>query len=202
MLTGVLCALFVQTATADYFPLRPGYQWEYDVTFGEGLVQIKQVQTTKEPIIIGEASVTPMTVQIDGKEDNTTYYSVGTEFYYISAYRPDSLLPRPIPVLPIAPMKGQKWQFEGESYVLGTKSPAVTRNRIEGTERVEIMGKKFEAIKLVRECQAGTGPASLNTRSTEWYVAGIGLVKMRQQVMAKNGAETTFTLVRFQVPQR
>ena len=181
----------------DYFPLKPGMSWEYSVTFERNINPLTQVHKILELITIEGLEVTPMEVLVEGEHSGVSYYRSVNGYVSVIALDKDTLLPGPIPTLPIEPKKGQKWEFNGLTFFLGDLTETAIKSRVAGFEKINVLGEERNALKIISNAQIGSGPSALKTESTELYVDGIGLVKRTQSIKMKRGGVTTFTLIRF-----
>ncbi len=188
-----------QSAAADYFPLKPGLTWDYSISTGEGpTLSNHQIQKTLAPVTVGGEQVTPLQVWLDDKLDSTAYYSAKGGFVYLIALNAKEKLPAPIPVLPVHPKTGQKWDFTGRSQMLGNGVDTVVHSKVVGTEIREVLGQKRSALHVESETTMGSGKTAFAIQTTEYYVDGIGLVYRKQQMMTKSGAMAVFSLVKFE----
>jgi hypothetical protein len=197
----MLIGLALQATLAAYFPLEAGWEWRYNVNYGRNLIPVEQVQKILPPSEVEGKPAIPMEVWLNGEKDSTVFYAIDKGYLLVLAVKPDTLLPVPIPVLPSDPKRGMSWQFEGQTSQLGAMAPEIIKSRIVGTERVDVLGEKKDALKVIRESESAIGPGTIfKLRSTEYYVANIGLVKRVQEVLVKNGGITQFTLAKYKAP--
>lgn len=185
------------TQACEFFPLTPGMEWEYIVTYGDLQATVTQYQRTLEPITIQGIKAIPMEVIIGSKPSGTSYYAIQDRYVYLVATSPDALLAKPIPVLPVNPKTGDRWQFEGATPFLGDTALAKTSARVVKTEKTAILGKTSEVIRVIVETQIGQGPLAYKVRSTEHYAKGVGLVYRKQEVLIKGGGVAVFQLKAF-----
>jgi hypothetical protein len=199
----VAISLAVSTPTAqvcEFFPLTPHLQWEYTVTYGDLQTTVSQYHKTLAPITIQGVQATPMEVLLGDKPSGTAYYAIQSGFVYLVATTPDSLLAKPIPVLPLNPKTGDRWHFEGATPFLGDAAITKSSARVVKTEKTPILGKTTEVIHVVVESQIGQGPLAYKVRSTEHYGRGVGLVYRKQEVLLKGGGVAIFQLKAFKAP--
>ncbi|RMG25451.1 MAG: hypothetical protein D6724_04100 [Armatimonadetes bacterium] len=192
------CLAAAQTPSAEYFPLRPGLKWEYDVVADPGLLAVRQTLVCGEPVTIRGAEAIPMQSILDGKVAQTSYYAKQNGFYTIVALEETTPLGRPIPVLPIEPKRGASWEYDGGVPVLTELTPFRFKARVEGFEELDVLGQKRSCVKVRFDATTGREVAVMQTVSTEWYAPGIGLVKKVQEVKGKNGTKVTMELVSFE----
>ncbi len=181
----------------EFFPLEPNTQWEYTVTYGDLQTTVTQYQRTLEPITIQGVKATPMEVLLGEKPSGTAYYAIQNGYVYLVATSPDALLAKPIPVLPLNPKTGDRWQFEGATPFLGDTAVTKTTARVIKKEKTSLLGRSVEVIHVVVESQIGQGPLAYKVRSTEHYGRGIGLVYRKQEVLIKGGGVAVFQLKAF-----
>ncbi|MCH8273855.1 MAG: hypothetical protein IH851_03610 [Armatimonadetes bacterium] len=190
-------SLALPAQTADYFPLKPGLEWEYRVAVGRFQAEFRQVHRILEAVEIEGKSVTPMEVLVNGEISGVTYYAVHDGFVHLMATEPDALLAVPVPVVPMEPKRGQKWEFKGPTPFLGSMARAVVKSRVAGFMKAKVIGEEMEVLKVVTESQLGEGKLSYKIRTTELYARGIGMVYTKKEVLRKNGGVAEFTLTRF-----
>lgn len=193
-----LAAIAILAQSQSYFPLASGLTWEYTVSIKDSAMRARQVQKVLEPIEISGVRAFPMKVWVNDKEDATVYYAERDGYISLVALNDKETLPKPIPVLPIEPRKGDSWKFQGETRMLGTPVGTTIKSRVAGTEKIDVLGSEREAVKVIVEAKIGSGELSFNTRTTEFYCKGIGLVQRKQEMLAKDGAVAQYALVRFE----
>jgi hypothetical protein len=193
----IAASLLFAAQTADYFPLTPGLTWEYEVSIEGTVISAKQVMKSLEPTKIEGEAVVPVQVWLDGRLDSTAYYRVGTEFVFLAATDGKALMSPQVPVLPVAPKAGQKWDFDGTTRVLGGGAGTKVKSKVIGTTTVEVMGEKRAALRIESEATLGSGPNAMNTKTVEMYVAGIGLVYRKQEYKSKQSGSAVMRLVKF-----
>lgn len=197
MISVIAAALLSSPFASDWFPLKAGSEWEYSVTFGQGLIPVTQLFLVREPVIIKGTSAIPMDVLVNGESQGTSFYGEAGGFVVVLAVKSDSLLPQPLPVLPLEVKKGKTWEHSGATMLYGGTASIKTKSKITKLEMAEVLGKKVEIMEIFTTSQIGEGPAALKTESTERYGKGIGMVYRHQRVVAKDGGTATFQLTRY-----
>ena len=194
-----LAITFGQTSGGDYFPLKAGLTWDYSIITGEGpTLSNHQIQKALAPVTVVGEQVTPLQVWLNDTLDSTAYYAAKNGFIYLVALNAKEKLPVPIPVLPVRPTVGQKWDFAGRSQMFGTGVDTVVHSKVVGTEKRKILSEDRSALHVETETTMGSGKAAFVIQTNEYYVAGIGLVYRKQQMMTKGGITAIFSLVKFE----
>ncbi|GEM_PF-6340629 len=193
---GLPLILVVQSTNADYFPLKPGCEWTYTVSYYRNLGSAKQVNRILEPVSIKGETVTPMSVRVDDGAEQISYYAIKAGYIAIVSNSDQELLPSPIPVLPLDP-KIKSFEFSGGVQVLGGLTPSTTKSKIAGFEKTNVLGETKTALKVTRETTLGGGKQALIIKSTELYVAGIGMVFQRQETTGKDKSWAEYRLAAF-----
>lgn len=193
----IAAALLTSSFASEWFPLKPGSEWEYSVTFGQGLVPVTQVFQVREPVTIKGTEAIPMDVLVNGESQGTSYYGEAGGFVVVLAVKADSLLPQPLPVIPLEVKRGKAWEHYGSTMLYGGTATIRTKSRITKLETAEVLGHKVEVMEIFTTSQIGEGPTALKTESTERYGKGIGMVYRHQRVVAKDGGTATFQLTRY-----
>lgn len=186
-------------AATSWFPLEPGTEWTYRIDLDGGVYEHLQVCRIEPSIVIEEKSVAPMSVKV-GTRELMTYYAIEGGFVVVAAFATDDLLPKPVPVLPVDPEKGRKWEFSGESEVLGGPAATKSTSVVKGFETLDVLGKPTRAVVVETESVAGGGSTALRTRSIEYYAEGIGMVQRVQTNLSQNGGSATYVLTDFKKP--
>lgn len=180
--------------TTPYFPLEAGRVWQYEVVVDHSAIRAIQTMRCLEPISIAGTRATPLQVLIDEKPDNVAYYAESEGFVKLVAQSEKELLPQAVPVLPVLPRKGQKWEFTGQTQVLGQPAPSSTKAVVVGFEKAEVLGKLTEILKVETRGKIGSGKAAFETKTTEHYAQGIGLTYRRQEMLGKKPGGATIVL--------
>ncbi len=192
-----LTAALVTAPAGNYFPLTPGAEWEYSIQGAALMAPSRFVVKTKAPVDIGGKLVSPMETWIDGELDAVSYYGEHEGFHAVMGSQDGKLLPRPMPFLPIDPKRNQKWEFAGETVLLGGRAAEKSTYVVNGIEKVEALGKKVDAIKITRQGEAHIeGAGMIKTKITDWYAEGIGRVRSEQSMEVRDGAKVVFILIR------
>ena len=200
MLTLLAAAAILVAADpgTDYFPLKPGLTWEYNVTVPGTPLRFRQVQKSIDPVKIGDTMTSPLDVSLDGREDNTTYYAISGGFVTIVAVTDKVALPTPIKVIPVEPKEGQKWEFEGETMLYGTVAPTKSSYKITEMKEQDVLGKTRMCVKIESKSKIGTGKKALETKAALVFAKGVGMIYRTQEVTSDRGGSATTTLVKFE----
>jgi hypothetical protein len=181
MTTLLAAAAILAPQTSSFFPLESGHTWEYLISVTSSVVRVRQLQKTLAAQPYDGVPATPLEIYLDGKIDTTGYYRVVDGFVCLVGLSGSTRLPEPARVVPVAPKKGQKWSFEGQSMMLGMMMPSKSESRITTDAESEVFGKKVRCITLETKAELGEGEQAFLTVSTEVYAEGIGLVSRRQE---------------------
>lgn len=201
---GLLCvmsqAAFPATSN-DYFPLKPGTIWQYQVVGQEGSIVTRKVLVKKVTVNGVETSVVKY---IDGKL--RTYFSNGPEGIFLHREYMPGVSGYNIDVTFDPPMKFGNQTFEiGDS--ITSDGTAVTRaaghtfyfgytavTSVEGTEAVSVPAGDFETIRVTMELTLSSGGfGDFTITSIQNFAEGIGIVK--EVSTDTDGFETTEELV-------
>ncbi|MBA3726206.1 MAG: hypothetical protein H0W86_07070 [Armatimonadetes bacterium] len=191
-------SIMVVGSGSDYFPLRAGLTWEYVVSVQGSALRIRQVQKALELVLVSGTNATPMEVWIDGKLDSTSYYRPHAGYISLVAISEKQSLPLPIPVIPAAPKKGLKWEFDGQTMMFGMMVQTKTKYRIVDEVDMDVLGQKRMCIKVESETKMGAGKTAMDIKATEIYAEGVGLFYRFQRVTSERGGSATTTLVKFE----
>jgi hypothetical protein len=191
-------ALSFALLVTDYFPMKPGTTWEYNVVVDASAIRAKQEVRVLEPVEVSGSKAFPFQVYLDGKSDSTSYYRLAEGFVKLVAVNSTNALPSPIPILPAEPRAGNKWTFEGQTIVFGSAAPSTMKFKVIGIVKTDVLGKQVDAVKVECESKVGNDKVALPIKTTEYYAPGMGLVYRRQEFTTKAGGGATTTLVRFE----
>lgn len=197
MLAATLLAITSPLISADYFPLKPGTEWTYTVAFYRNLASATQVNKVLDPIVLKGETVTPMQVEVAGGASQTAYYAIKNGFVSIMATDASELLPSPIPVMPVDTAKSKSFEFSGAVAFLGGLTPSTTKTKLAGFEKTTVLGEEKTALKVTRDSVLGGGNTAIKIKSTELYVAGMGMVYQRQETLGKDGGWAEYRLAKF-----
>jgi hypothetical protein len=173
-------ALFT-TQAVPFFPMESGQTWEYLISVTSSVVRVRQVQKTLPEQTFDGATAVPLEIYLDGKIDTTAYYRVTNGFVTLVGLSGSTRLPEPIKVVPVDPKKGQKWNMEGTTLMLGMMVPMKSESRVTADGELEVLGKKVRSVTVETKAQMGEGDSAMIMASTEVYAQGIGLVSRRQE---------------------
>jgi hypothetical protein len=173
-------ALFTSQAT-PFFPMESGQTWEYLISVTSSVVRVRQVQKTLPEQAYDGAPAVPLEIYLDGKIDTTGYYRVANGFVTLVGLSGNARLPEPIKVVPVDPKRGQKWNMEGTTLMLGMMVPMKSESRVTTDGEIEVLGKKVRSITIETKSQIGEGDTAMHMLSTDVYAHGIGMVSRRQE---------------------
>ncbi|MFN8140342.1 MAG: hypothetical protein U0R49_11145 [Fimbriimonadales bacterium] len=196
LILGILIA-GTTAPVANYFPLKPGTEWTYKVSFYRNLETATQVNKVLDQRELKGVTVTPMQVQVDKSDTQTVFYGAKGEFISILAQSETELLPSPIPVLPLDPQKKKSFEFVGAVEFLGGLTPSTTKTKVNGLVKTTVLGQEKMALKVTRETKLGGDKTKIEIKSTELYVDGMGLVFQRQETVGKDGGWAEYLLSDF-----
>ena len=162
--------------SATYFPLNNGITLIYNSSFGESIT--KYFQDGEFTITSSEADDFKYRQALLIKEDGVyvieTYQFIKI-FLFINEEATSTygkpLLRFPLPLLP-----GMEWVWEGDEYSDGDTAKVKVTGKVLGKEFVTTDAGRFETIKIESLIE---GSSDLKNRVTEWYVEGVGLIKVK-----------------------
>ncbi len=183
---------------SDLFPLEPGTSWLYEKrsnitssAVGYGLEVSGQTEIDGSPAWAVTTS--------DADKGGRSLYRVDAKGVYLVAVgNPPTVLSPPMPLL-VAPLKaGTKWSWRGELPLPQGSIACKLEARVVGTERLLVIGKQEECVKVETKSQLGTGKSAIAVVRTSWYASGIGLVKEQTEYRdGKDKLTETVLLTRY-----
>ncbi|HVU85827.1 MAG TPA: hypothetical protein VHD36_00800 [Pirellulales bacterium] len=174
--------LAAETNDADYYPLKVGNQWTYDLT-SDGEKSTLVVRIVKEEEVDG-VMLYRLEAETDGEISVTEHLRVTDEGVY-RCRRNGAQIEPPLCVIKFPIKQGDNW--EGEARV-GREDFDITGSTT--LDEVEVPFGKFSAAKVI----ITTSENGMKIRSTDWFAPGVGMVK---QVMRFGDREMLYELVDF-----
>ncbi|MEP0765256.1 MAG: hypothetical protein HRF45_01770 [Fimbriimonadia bacterium] len=183
---------------ADLFPLTTGTSWLYEkrsniasTVVGYGLEVVGQTE------LDGKPAWEVVTTDAD-KGGRSLYRADAKGVYLVAVGSPPTLLSPPMPLL-IGPVKaGTKWSWSGEMPLSQGSIACKMEARVQGTERLLVLGKQEDCVKVETKSQLGSGKATISVVRTSWYAPGIGLVKEQTEYRdGKDRLTETVVLTRY-----
>jgi hypothetical protein len=204
---------------SDYFPLRPGWTWEYRVT-----TDIQSVGQEVSKILVNDRPKT----DLDGKnvvprlaqDGRVYYYAALPEGVALVASREDSETSPTPPgefVLKYPLEKGAAWRVASHTHLL--RRQEITQRGVKNVPVIVPIDLTYtvEALDDAVTVPAGTfrrclrlhaegttrfdmgeriGPVILTVKSDEWFAPGVGLVKMMRAEDSIPESPVSGTMVR------
>jgi hypothetical protein len=166
-----------------YYPLKVGAAWVYRA--GDRTVTVRVVKY--EPV--GEVSCARLEADLEAGVKLVEHVAAGADGVYRYQANGKKIDP-PLCVLKLPPKAGESWKVDS----------AVDSTRLQGTfslgqADVAVPAGKYKAITVA---STDYEIALQKAPFTNWYAAGVGLVKQRVQVQ---GREMVLELERYEVPK-
>ena len=169
----------------DYYPLKVGTKWHYQVDAGGGqkatvVYRIAKIEKVDgKPMAVLEALV---------NEEVQATEHVGVESGGVYRYRLKSMeLSPPVCLLKYPVKEGSSWETETK---IGTREITVI-GREGGTEEVQVPAGKYQAVSVKIETTVKGNKVS----TTYWFAPDVGIVK---QSMGIPGRSLNMELVKFE----
>ena len=198
LVTTVALQASAPPSPSDLFPLKPGTSWLYEKrsniaasAVGYGLEVVGKAD------IDGAVAWEVTTTDAD-KGGRTLYRADAKGVYLVAIGSPPMLLTPPMPLL-VAPVNaGTKWSWSGEMPLPQGSIACKLEARVVGTERLLVLGKQEECVKVETKSQLGSGRAAIAVVRTSWYAPAIGLVKEQTEYRdGKDKLTETVVLTRY-----
>jgi len=160
----------------SYFPINDDETLIFNSSFGESIT--KYFQDDDMTISLSEADDFKYRQALIIKEDGV--YVIET-YQYIKIFlfineEATSTYGKPLLRFPLPLIPGAEWEWEGDEYSDGDTNKVKVTGKVLGKEFVTTEAGRFESIKIVSLVE---GSSDLKNRVTEWYVEGIGLIKVK-----------------------
>ncbi|RIK00286.1 MAG: hypothetical protein DCC46_05885 [Armatimonadetes bacterium] len=195
LLLGSLC----QGVVEDYFPLTSGTRWVYEEKSGDQTNVV--VDEALPPIRIDGKTAFPVTSKIDGKVIETRFYGLIDNTIHIVAFKQDSPLSEPIPVLKFDG-KRTSWEFSGMTPMQTIPVPLTLRGTADAKGKRTVLGMTANVIESTVTGVLDTGGGTkIESKQVAIYAQGIGLIEFKEwRKIADRETVTTTTLVKFTQP--
>ena len=159
-----------------YFPVNDNVTLVYKTSFGEG--STKYIQNGEYTISSSEGDRFKYRQTLLIKEDGVyvkEVYQYMKIFLFIKKEATYTygkpLLRFPLPLSP-----GIEWKWEGDEYKDGDTNKVTVTGKTLGMESIDTKAGRFESVKIETVVE---GSGNTKNRITEWYAAGIGLIKAK-----------------------
>lgn len=194
----LLCS-FCQGAVEDYFPLTSGTRWVYEEKSGGQMTVV--VDEALPPIQIEGKTVFPVTSKIDDRIIETRFYGLSDNTIQIVAFKQDSPLSEPIPVLRFDG-KRTSWEFSGMTPLQSAPVPLLLKGTAEAKGKRTVLGISANIIESTVTGVLDTGGGTkIESKQVAIYAQGIGLIEFKEwRKIADRETVTTTTLVKFTKP--
>jgi hypothetical protein len=170
--------------TPDYYPLKPGTKWFYELN-GNGQKIKLQIQVSKIETIDGNKMALVETV-INGMVTGTEHVTATEKGVFRHRMNGIELSP-PVCILKYPYKKDDTW--EGETTVGAEK--IMVKGKALGDEEVSVPAGKYKTVKADTE----TSGAGMKMTASLWFAPDVGLVK---QTIAVQDKTLTFELEKFE----
>lgn len=183
---------------ADLFPLKTGTTWLYEKRSNIGSSVVGYgLEVTGSTELDGEPAWEVVTTDAD-KGGRSLYRADAKGVYLVAVGNPPTLLSPPMPLL-VGPIKaGTKWSWSGEMPLPQGSIACKLEARVQGTERLLVLGKQEDCVRVETKSQLGSGKSAITVVRTSWYASGIGLVKERTEYRdGKDKLTETVVLTRY-----
>jgi len=160
----------------SYFPINDDETLIFNSSFGESIT--KYFQDDDMTISSSEADDFKYRQALIIKEDGV--YVIET-YQYIKIFlfineEATSTYGKPLLRFPLPLIPGEEWEWEGDEYSDGDTNKVKVTGKVLGKEFITTEAGRFESIKIESLVE---GSSDLKNRVTEWYVEGIGLIKVK-----------------------
>jgi hypothetical protein len=157
-------------AVKDYFPLRVGDSWKYQMVEEEAEYTLKVLSAEKQ----ADGTMLYLLERLEGTEIHEWYsktngwvlmhkQSYTQQETFVEHKPPRQVLKNPLVV-------GEKWRWSGKTI---TQNNVTETNEVIGLETVKVPAGTFRAMKVVSQVR----DTDSGVTRTYWYAEGVGLVK-------------------------
>jgi hypothetical protein len=151
----------------DYYPLKAGSKWSYQVDFGNGQKAAVVYQVTKIEDVNGKPQAVVEQL-INGEVRATEYVGVDTGGVYKYRYNGVELSP-PVCLLRFPIKSGSTWETETKT---GTQQITI-KAEAGGEEEVQVPAGKYKAVSVKIKTKVKT--SEVNT--TYWFAPDVGIIR-------------------------
>lgn len=181
-----ICLIAPGVSAADYFPLKTGMKWSYEVS-GDA-VGAYEVQVTT-PADINGTSTPQVLVMTQGKVTQHVFYGVDSSTVSVIGTDPKKPFSKPQPVFQIGD-KPTKWDFTGDSPYEDDKGAMIL---ISGSAKTigtrDVLGTRRDCIEVKTETRIGYNQAASTLfKQTSVYAKGVGLIQVQE--VSQSGRQT------------
>jgi hypothetical protein len=195
-LSGLILVLVLGTAAAaqeaatkkektpDYYPLKPGTKWFYELNAGDKKIKVHN-QVAKIETIDGNKLALVETV-INGTVSATEHMTTTDKGVFRHRINGIELAP-PVCILKYPFKKDETWEVET---TVGAEKLTIKAKAVD-SEEVTVTAGKYKAVKA----DIDTTVQGMQVSATYWFAPDVGVVK---QVMKINGQDITLELDKFE----
>ena len=169
----------------DYYPLRVGTKWTYEINAGAGRKSLVTNQITMIETIGGK-SLARLEAVVNGKVIGTEHLSSTPEGVFRHRLNKDDLNP-PACIIKYPHKEGERW---GINTTVGAEQLRLDFQSGK-SEPVELPSGRYQTISVI----AQTDAQGTHIAATSWYAPEIGMVRQSKEV---GGSITYFQLVKFE----
>jgi hypothetical protein len=173
--------------TPDYYPLKPGTKWLYEMNAnGQKVKVLNQVALIET---LDGKSLAKIETVVNGEVTGTEHVAATDKGVF--RYRVKGVeLPSPICLLKYPFKKNETWEMEATigSEKLTVKGRAVDR------EELTVGAGKYQTLKV----EVNTTVIGQQIISTYWFAPEVGIVK---HTMVEAGKDVTWELAKFETPK-
>ena len=199
LLAATVAMLTPPLSAADFFPLRPGTQMQYEE---KSMMEGSTLDVVGTPVELAGQMVTPVVTKQGGKEVNTTYYRVSGSGVDIMAYSLDAPLPVPLPVLRVPEKNKITWKHEGPANADRMAEPLLMEGSSEFKGEREYLGKKRPILEVRIKARVGGSRMREEVSQVAIYAKDLGLVELTSVTkVAKREAKSVLKLVKVEEPK-
>jgi hypothetical protein len=171
-------------ATPDYYPLKPGTKWFYELNANGQKIklhnQVKQIDTF-------EGKSMALVETVIGDEVKATEH-MATTAKGVFRHRINGVeLSPPVCILKYPFKKDETWEIET---TVGTEKLTIKAKAVD-TEEITVPAGKYKALK----CDVDTTVMGMQVSATYWFAPDVGVVK---QTMVIAGKDVTLELEKFE----
>ena len=170
--------------TADYYPLKTGTTWLYEV-IADGQKSKVKSQVAKYETFDGK-QVALVEMVIDGMVNSTMHMATTDKGVFRHRVNGVELAP-PVCVLKYPIKKNETWETET---IVGSEKLTV-KSKAVGTEEVTVPAGTYSAVKAAVETTFNGQQSSF----TYWFAPGVGIVK---QTIVAEGKTITLELEKYE----
>jgi len=170
--------------TPDYYPLKVGTKWYYELTANGKKINVTNAIAKTETI--DGKSLSKLETTIDEKVKATEHLTVTDKGIFRNRINEDEIKP-PVCLLKYPVKDGETW----ESEVKIGPNQVTFKARAGKEEEVSVLAGKYKAVTSELEVVSG----NVNVKTRYWFAKDVGVVK---QTMEINGTNVDMELSKFE----